>query len=237
MNVDSVHHKYVPFVKNELKTLNFIASNPTISSRFKNLSLHAKQVYDKFIGYKDRDILTKDFDFGTDFDIEIDKKNRRIVVECILTTEYRLASYALTICKKNVSPYAVVRKFHFDYAIPNNQETQPKPVYHIQYGGEVTPKLASLKISVDHLNPWLSSPRIFSVPMTLALLLDLVFCEFRTADTIKITDDGRWRDLIVQNERFLLTPYFSNFLNFVENRHKANFLIRDFNYGHPRQNS
>ena len=71
-----------------------------------------------------------------------------------------------------------MRKFHFDFA-PVVDKNDRKPVYHLQYGGKPTPRMKELNVDDEHILPWLSSPRINSTPINLALLLDMIFRPFR----------------------------------------------------------
>ncbi|MFD0998183.1 hypothetical protein ACFQ21_02655 [Ohtaekwangia kribbensis] len=231
MSIHSDHPKYPQFFRNELRTLNVIASNTFLVNKFRNLTTIADRLYHAYKGYKDKELLIRDFKFHVDFDIEIEKQQRRIVIEAGIRSQYSMASYVLSICEKNTPPYSIIRKFHFDYALPVAGDSRPKPVYHLQYGGEQSPQLAALGIDVGHLHPWLSLPRINYAPMNLALLLDMVFCEFRTADTVHIIEDSKWREHIKLNEDFLLRPYYLKVNGFVNHDHKVNSLIRDFNYG------
>ncbi|MEZ4945513.1 MAG: hypothetical protein R2804_08305 [Cyclobacteriaceae bacterium] len=231
MSIHSKHPKYLAFVKNELRTLNFISSNASVTNKYKNLSVISKSTYEKYSNARDNVLATHDFEFGAYFDIEIEGTTRRIIVECVIKSKFDIATYVLAICKGTLTRNTVLRKFHFDYALPRNGDRNPKPVYHMQYGGKQSPQLGALNLSVDHLNPWFSSPRLTFVPMNLALLIDLIFCEFRSTDTVKIIEDPRWREHIKLNEEFLLKPYFCTLNGFLNNGHKEKYLIRDYNYG------
>jgi len=231
MSVHINQPKFIDFFRNELKTLQFISTNGTIISKFRQLAFSCEQTFHIYNGYKDKELEKKDFDFRTDFDITIEKATRRVVVESIVTRQYGIVSYVLSVCENKDSPFNILRKFHFDFALPINGNAAPKPVYHIQYGGKQSPHLTTLSIPVDVLHPWLSSPRINTIPINMALLLDLIFCEFQTLDTVKITNDRKWRDHIKHNEDFLLKPYYEKLRGFLSTDHKFSSLLRDYNYG------
>ena len=155
---------------------------------------------------------------------------RRIVIEAQIKHNFSLVSYVLSICENNEPPFHLIRKFHFDYAIPNPKE-DPKPVYHIQYGGELSPQLETLEIDVAEMQPWLSTPRIRFYPFNLALLLDMVFNEFRSDETVSIVERSEWRDFIKTNEEIVLKPFYEGVANFLNGSHSSNYLLRDFYYG------
>src|SRR6266550_793446 len=46
------------------------------------------------------------------------------------------------------------------------------------------------------LNPWLSEPRLFSSPMSLALLVDMAFHEFPDQPSGKFRNTSAWKELI-----------------------------------------
>ena len=123
-----------------------------------------------------------------------------------------------------------MRKFHFDYA-PKKALEDKKPIYHLQYGGKATPMMKELEVEDDQILPWLSSPRIISIPVNLALLLDMVFCEFSSEVTNGITERREWRDFIKYNEELILCPFYGRVNQFLTSEHKFDFLLRDFYYG------
>jgi len=220
---------YLKFIKNERKTLRFLADNPFINKEFNTLAKSANVCFYK-MAYSDRLIRNNNFVFGCNFDIVIEHDIRKIVIEAKVCPGFSIATYVLSICEKNEAPYCLIRKFHFDYAKPNTQ-TDPKPVYHIQYGGEQSPELKELEINVEILQPWLSTPRIVSAPINLALLLDRIFFEFRTEETIRLVGRKEWREFIKGNEDEILKPFYESITRFFNSDHKYSFLFRDFNYG------
>jgi hypothetical protein len=221
---------YLDFVKNERKTLQFLASNAFISKTFNALASSANLcVYN--LPAQDRNLKKSEFVFGCNFNILIEKDVRRIAIEAHIEPNFGKVSYVLSICQNNATPLdPLLRKFHFDYAIPIKSQV-PKPVYHLQFGGEETPQLKELSVDVKILNPWLSSPRICFYPINLALLLDMVFNEFKSNDTVGIVGRSEWRDLIKNNEERILKPFYLGLSSFLNGKHKSNFLLRDFYYG------
>lgn len=231
MSVNSNHPTYLQFVNNELLTLNFFTSYPILASSFRNLAVDAKNTYALYQGVKGPQLESRNFEFGTNFEIDVEGKLGQLTIECILEPKFNLASYVIAVCRKKNTSYSILRKFHFDYAIPTTNGKAPKPVYHMQYGGVVSPQLKSLRVSVDSLHPKISIPRLNSIPMNLALLIDMAFCEFRTPVTNKIVNDDKWKKLIKHNEHLLLKPYYEKYNQFITSNHSSTFLMREFNYG------
>lgn len=220
---------YIRFIKNERKTLRFLADNPFINKAFGILSKSADTCYYK-VPNDVKFLKRNEFIFGCNFDILIEKEIRRIIIEVKILPNFSLATYILSICRNSTAPLCLIRKFHFDYAIPNDKE-DPKPVYHLQFGGDLSPELDNLEISVADLHPWLSTPRIRFYPINLALLLDMVFFEFRTEDTVRLVGRREWRDFIKSNEDEILKPYYERINNFLNGDHSNEFLLRDYYYG------
>ena len=228
MSVNSKHPDYLLFLKNERKTLTFVKNSAYIAGVFPDLATAASSQLDNFP--RDKFLQKMDYDFSAAFAIEVEGAERTILVETILRPGFSQLSYAVSMCNQTQAPYSVMRKFHFDYASPHVKTNAPKPIYHIQYGGEATPGLQKIEAGVDSLLPWLSVPRINHCPLNLALTLDMIFCEFRCEATNGLTETHEWRNFIKENEDFMLVEYYKNFSAFL-NHHSSKYLIRDFCYG------
>ncbi len=230
MSIFNNHLKYQEFVSNEIKSLGFIQNLSTISQNYPRLSSQASincGIYKGHLKNMGYDELS--FEFQCEFQLVIEKKLHNIVLEAVVKPEFALASYSFAICSINNNIDHILRKFHFDFAVPlPNQQT--KPIYHLQYGGD---KLYSKNICVDHLYPWLSNPRLFSTPMNLAILLDLVFFEFKNEniEAHKLVERKEWRDFITENENKILKPFYKTITEFFRSDHKSDYLLRDFYYG------
>ena len=220
---------YLEFIKNEQKTLSFLKTTPFIKKAFNTLSGNAEiSLYN--LPKKDKDLRRTELNFGSNFNIVVEKKVRRIAVEALVKPQFNVVTYVLSICENDIKPYNLVRKFHFDYAIPREGQ-DPKPVYHIQYGGKESPQILEMEVDVNFLHPWLSSPRINFYPINLALLLDLIFNEFESEETVGIVRRSEWRDIIKTNEDLILKPFYHGISQFLTAEHRSNFLMRDFYYG------
>lgn len=231
MSINRDHPDFLKFIKNEQKSLKVLFNDPFIAKNLPELAERANTIYYEYYKIKDKNLKTLPFEFSTDFNIVIENEERKVVIETLVQPDFTHVSYVLSICQNCEEPLTLIRKFHFDYAIPIHNDIDRKPVYHFQFGGEQSPRLAGLNISVENLQPWLSSPRITHIPINLALLLDMVFFEFRSEITNGIVERKEWRDFIKSNEDFLLAPYYNRVKWFITNKHKYDFLIRDYCYG------
>jgi hypothetical protein len=82
------------------------------------------------------------------------------------------------------------------------------------------------------IQPWLSIPRMNFSPINLALLLDLIFVEFKSPITNNIVERREWRELIKANEDLMLKSYYNSINNFfTRGSHSTDNLFRDFSYG------
>ncbi len=233
MSIHLKHPTYLEFIKRERDTLSFLEKNLTVNKLFPSLSNDARNAYYNYAPLRPADLRKRGFEFNTSFDILVERAERRVVLESIVAPDFSgIVSYVLSICENTAEPYNLLRKFHFDFALPIANDPWPKPVYHLQYGGEQSPGLTLLNLEANVLHSWLSSPRLTFTPINLALLLDLVFNEFRSESACKLTESDEWRQLIKANEDCLLTPFYNSMKNFINSgSHKADSLIRDYCYG------
>lgn len=230
---DRKHLKFVDFMKNEKYTLEWLTGNSTVISNFRELTICAKKSLASF-PTKNHLYANYSFNFSCTFPIIIENRSMTVILESLVTPDFNIATYCMTICKNGRKKLHPIRKFHFDYAVSIPNDPKPKPVYHLQYGGKPTPALTDLGIDINHLYPWLSSPRIWSAPMNLALMLDMMFCEFRDTASKRLTELDEWRDLIKKNEKDLLLPFYENQKKFLDHGHSTKYLLREFNYGIKR---
>lgn len=231
MSINQNHPSYERFIKNEIKTLDFIKDQSFLENSFLNLTSTAKMFSDGFRGIKPKDLKSKPLDFECELELLVEKKPRRVFIGAKATPGFSHVSYMLAICESNQNNKELIRKFHFDYAIKVKKQAD-KPIYHLQYGGEESPMLSKEGISANKLHPKISAPRLFSPPINLALILDMIFSEFESAETVKIIMKPEWTDFIKFNEDFLLRPYYARVRDFFEHKeHSSGRLLRDFCYG------
>jgi hypothetical protein len=89
---------------------------------------------------------------------------------------------------------------------------RPEPRFHLQYGGELPQEMEGRGITnkqVLTLLPKVRQPRIFFWPMTVGLLMNMIFYEFPTEDTNYILKEPYWQNLVRQNEREILKPFYN----------------------------
>ncbi len=231
MSIFENNLSYEEFLQNEIKTLGFLQGLSSIATNFSNLYGQATVFYNNYKGLlKARTPEQIKFEFQCTLELIIEKERRTVVIESIVMPDFSLSSYVYAICdNRDVNSFVLLRKFHFDYAIPNEYNVS-KPVYHLQYAGD---KLKSIDADIDPLFPWCSNPRINYTPINLAILLDYIFCEFQEANLAAgtIVERKEWREHIKHNEELILIPYYSRINQFISRDHRFDFLLRDFYYG------
>jgi hypothetical protein len=130
---------------------------------------------------------------------------------------YLNVSYCLAVC--NARSGAVLRKFHFDVTAGAEVRRQPHPRCHIQYGGKMISEMEAMGIrrtQLDPLYPLLSEPRIFSSPISLALLLDMALHEFPDVQSAKFRAAPEWQSIIRAHEVVVLRPFFEKCLEVID---------------------
>lgn len=121
------------------------------------------------------------------------------------------ASHCICIMEGRDLPERILRKFHFDYVTERPDRRLPHPRFHLQYCGGLPPGLEKLGVTKDLITPLLpevDGPRIFFRPVTLGLLMNMAFHEFPCSDTDEIKKRGEWQNLVRDNERDILGPYY-----------------------------
>jgi len=133
------------------------------------------------------------------------------------------ASYFLCVARdgKQGERRKVLRKYHFDYAMPGACRDRPHPVFHLQYPGTLPRELRAEDLDDEHMDPWLGEPRIFYTPMSLALILHFAFREFPNNYTERIRKDGYWRGILRRDQERLLLPFFQTCVSLMERDKKV----------------
>ncbi len=220
------------FIKNEFKTLKFLKDDSQIGKYFAQLSRDAGAYYDDYHERAGKSKISS-VRFESNVAVALNKRPGACHIGCIISEQdgkIEELSYYIALCKLNkAGKNTLIRKYHFDYARSGKKHRQPHPVFHIQYPGELSPRLSSI-IRDDHLNPWLSEPRLCYAPMTLALVLNLVFREFPSEVSTKIIERAEWRDLIRNNEDTILKPYYYKCNQFITSP-AGKLITNDFFYG------
>jgi hypothetical protein len=220
------HPNSSEFKLNELKTLQYLNARKRLLKNYSGLADALSVAYFK---YQSKKAGAFDFDIHVEFDMEVQKDFHKVVIGAYVTGDFDMCTYSLAVFGKDDESDEVIRKYHFDYAKPATATDQPVPTYHLQYGGELSHHYEAKKDT--HLSSWLSVPRLTYSPINLALLLDLLFCEFNTLETDKVVQDRDWRNLIFNNEQFLTNQYYSSiYQHMMSQQYSLTSLIRDYCY-------
>ena len=215
-------------IGNEIKTVKFFSENAHIQ-RHREFHEEAQRVFGQ---YRNR---PRGFAFASHLDFfhsGMAKKrgttskepNVRLIIAAGIDQErdgsYENISQVLVVCRLHAKRSAILRKFHFDATVKPNKH-QSQPISHMQYCGEMLPVMKNLKYGDEQLKqlyPKVREPRIFFWPMSLALLVDMVFREFGDKEfKQKILPDPGWRKLIRSNEELLLKPFFKECMDTITN--------------------
>jgi len=234
MKIDERYPVPKDFKRNELSTLAFFQNDPNLKEMFPTLVDDAYHYY-TFIKNAHDTI----FNFESELEIQINGTTGKTKGKAHIGGKFFIdpkkkflaPSYYMAICKTDSTHYRLVRKYHFDYILPNLVRRQPHPVFHLQYAGELSPHLLDLNLEHDHMDTWLSEPRLVFMPMSLALLVNVILKEFPDERTKKIIERREWRDLIRRNENLLLVPYFRCCNLFLSNNKPDLLFTTDFCYG------
>jgi hypothetical protein len=127
---------------------------------------------------------------------------------------------------------SLLRKFHFDVtgnAADRPRRRQQHPMCHLQYCGKLPPSMEDFgfrQSQLEQLHPKLSEPRIFTWPMSLALLVDLALHEFPDSKSLfrKLPE---WQNIIRKNEVFLLQPFYEKCVAIISSVKKQRKTLAD----------
>jgi hypothetical protein len=230
MSLNDIFPQPDKFLPQEIYTLNRIKNNPVFEKLFKALATDAKDYLernDKLIKAKS----LKEIDFMTKIEsIDVDGQCGAAYIGAIIKTRnnrYEHFSYDVAICNNK----KIMRKFHFDYTPANIKKRAPHPIFHLQYPGELSSNLLALGLEHNHLDSSLSEPRMPFTPMSLALVINLIFKEFQNERTNQIIEDKTWRELIKTNEKQLLCLYYRKCNSFLSAPPADKLFTNDYCYG------
>lgn len=240
MKIDDCFPTPGEFLNSEFETLEYCGNKffdyEELSSLASDAYAYHSANYNEF---KESNRLPKScFSFESNFNVNIDGRDGTAYIGVLIRLKdsftFENISYYVAVQKKEKLNARLLRKFHFDYAPPvktDSTRRQPHPVFHLQYACKLSSRLQGVGFDNSHMDPWLSEPRLYYSPMSLALLINLVLKEFQDETNLRIIQRGEWRDLIRENEKLILAPFFSICHNFFSDRHNKELLINDFYYG------
>jgi len=228
MKIDEGYPSPKKLKENELATLQHIKDSSVFWSRYFTLANDAYLSFPRF--QKSHSLI-----FASSLEICLDRKSGEMGVahvgSDIITKgdRYEQVSYSLAICSEDNE--RLLRRYHFDYALSDEIRRQSHPVFHLQYAGELFGNLKTCNIEHEHIDSWLSEPRLCFMPMSLALLINIIFKEFPDESAVAVIERSEWRSLIKKNEKILLAPYFKCCHNFINAINNPKLLTNDFYYG------
>lgn len=208
--------------KLEKDTLNFLRCGSIIAKNFPQLTNSANTSYSSV------NIKHGPLNFESKISLLVEQAPDSVPREVFIGAKielkdknlYESVSYFIAVGESGMPKRPLLRKMHFDYEDPSNRDAgDPKPSFHLQFCGELTPGLNHAGYNDDHVNhlcPWLSKPRVPFMPMSLALLLNMVLLECRqTPEAHNVLESPEWRGIVEKNERVILKPFFNDCSRFV----------------------
>jgi hypothetical protein len=239
-------------IKSEIAVLAYLRGNTYIKEKHPQVALAAEQWLPR------NQVSRSGFEFNTHFDIwhqqmhpkkgffgrfGAPRANTRLTISTLIELNGKKltnVSYCLSVCKLKLSdppiPAKIVRKFHFDVTVPEEtavRRRQPHPQCHLQYCGEMVPYMKTVgctQAQLDHMHPWLSEPRIFFWPMSLALLIDMGLHEFPDQDSAKFRADSCWRGLVRGQEALILSPFYEKCVEVIKDTGEKNQTLAEAFY-------
>jgi hypothetical protein len=236
-------------IESELSVLNYLRNDRYIKENHYQLADAATKYYERSRGSH-----IGSFEFFSYFDmwhrpahrgkLKLTRRgmpppNLRLVVASLIDLKngaFENVSYCLAVCRLQRKGFPILRKFHFDITFASGgtkRQTQAHPSFHLQYCGEMLPgmsKMGVFQTQLNQLNPWLSEPRVFTAPMSLALLVDLAFHEFPDERSRKFRNTSEWKDLIRKQEALVLKPFYERCLEVIIDKHGQKRSLADAFY-------
>ncbi len=230
-------------MSSERDVLAFLRTHPYIKEVHPQVSRDAQEFFNK------NRAATSGFEFFTHFDVHHGAVRRsgrarhippvanlRLVVAARLSSrkrQFEEITYCLAVCRLRGNRVSVLRKFHFDVAVDSIGRGQEHPRSHLQYCGKMVPYMATIgcrEEQLEQMHPWLSEPRIFHAPMSLALLIDLALHEFPDVRSAKFRADNYWRKLVRDQEGLVLKPFYEKCVEVITDNAGENQSLSDAFY-------
>jgi hypothetical protein len=221
-------------VKSELAVLNHLRTDQYIKETHSQFAQHASTYL-----YRNRENHSPGFEFVSYFDVwhaAVSRQKQRSAKQGKRTPNVRLllavriklnkrafsnVSYCLTVCRIRSARIIILRKFHFDVTGGSDKSarrSQRHPRSHLQYCGEMVPQMAEMgcrETQLNQMHPWLSEPRIFFWPMSLALLIDMALHEFPDERSKKFREKPEWRGLVRRQEDLVLRRFYQKCVDVI----------------------
>lgn len=216
-------------IANEAETLNFLKDNPYFRQEHPQFASDAGVVQGQ-IGSQ------QSFQFESYIDLEHDGKPMRLFLGGLVapngpkSKSYAQITYSLVVCRRRARRFPILRKYHFDVALPTAVSHRRKFLFHLQYCGTLSPYLCKQGLTdaqIKPLHPLLSEPRLFFWPMSLAMLLDAVLHEFPNIKSTKFRQTREWRKIVRANETLLLRRFLQKCADITSDKLREHQLLAD----------
>ncbi|MBI4834519.1 MAG: hypothetical protein HY811_06850 [Planctomycetes bacterium] len=227
MSINTTFPTPVKLIQEEIKTLKFLM-NQTRISQFCGDAGRAYSVYNKYPQLIRKNQLKNfNFYFNTFFDVPCADigLTLRIFVNAdvkIQNNSYEKVCYHLIVTKKarrsqEELRYTLFRNFHFDYNPKANESGHP--FFHLQYGGG-TGRSFGAEYAINITFPSIDLPRISYKPMSLALLMQIVFMHFYDENVVKLREDNDWKSILWNNEQLCWKDYYAECSAYLNSEEK-----------------
>lgn len=251
MELSDFYPSPIDLVESELAVLNHLRTDPYIKETHGELARHASTYYDR-----NRASNSRGFEFVSYFDVwhEPMRKpaggkgkpgthppNVRLLLAARIELErraFRNVTYCLAVCRIRANRVTILRKFHFDVTVGSEKlkhRLHQHPRCHLQYCGKMVPQMTTMgcrDTQLEQMHPWLSEPRIFFWPMSLALLIDMALHEFPDERSKRFRASNEWRGLVRGQETLLLRPFYEKCVEvIVDARENNRTLAEEFYVG------
>lgn len=246
MELSEFYPKPSDLILSELAVLNYLRSDPYIKETHIDFARHANTYYQHNRGNQ-----LHGFEFVSYFDVchaAMHKRqwksgsqgkptpNVRLLLAARIELErlaFRNVTYCLCVCRIRTARYTILRKFHFDITVDGGESTrrlQQHPRCHLQYCGGMVPQMATMgcrETQLDQMHPWLSEPRIFFWPMSLALLIDMALHEFPDPRSVKFRASNEWRGIVREHEALVLRRFHEKCVQVITDTGDKNRTLAD----------
>jgi hypothetical protein len=210
--------KYFPtpeeILENEKETFFFLKKQRDIASYFPIFHGDVCNTLDRLNVLKLRKDPINLYNFESYMCIKLDGITRRVYLGGIIdlgsNQVYKEVSYSMAICESTDPNSRVIRRFHFDF-VSNEDNSRPldKPFFHLQYGGEMSPRMKKEGITdqnYNHIDSKFSLPRISYLPMCFIFLVFFAIKEL-DKDHSDILCKSEWKAQMRRSEELMLKKY------------------------------
>jgi hypothetical protein len=248
MELEDFYPSPSDLVKNEVDVLNYLRNDPYIKEK------HGQFAQDAGTYYGKNRFRVSGFEFNSHLDVwhaplhrkkEENRKPRKNRPNARLTVSARIeltagafsnVTYCLGVFRIRTNRFVILRKFHFDVTVSANEtkrRLQQHPRCHLQYCGEMVPHMAKMgcrQTQLDQMFPWLSEPRIFIWPMSLALLIDMALHEFPDQSSAKFRKGPEWRGIVRAHEALVVRPFCAKCVEIIDDNRNENLTLAEAFY-------